>query len=172
MNKILILTLSLLFISCSVAPRYSSNNASEKNTSSSKKPSRYTSSNSNKISAGVNSSTHNLNDHILEGISSWYGPNFHGKLTANGEIFDELGVTAAHKTLPLGTTVKVINLDNSKSVILRITDRGPYVGDRILDCSKGAAIKLGFKDLGTANVMVEVLEWGDGVYMHRKTNGK
>ena len=83
-----------------------------------------------------------------------------------------MGVTAAHKTLPLGTTVKVINLDNDRSTILRINDRGPYVGDRVLDCSKGAAIKLGFKDLGTANVRIEVLEWGDGVYMHRKTNVK
>ena len=83
-----------------------------------------------------------------------------------------MGVTAAHKTLPLGTTVKVINLDNGRSVILRVNDRGPYVGDRVLDCSKGAAIKLGFKDLGTANVKIEVLEWGDGVYMHRETNVK
>ena len=104
--------------------------------------------------------------HKLKGISSWYGPNFHGKLTANGEVFDQYGVTAAHKTLPLGTVVRVTNLDNNKTTILRINDRGPYVGDRILDCSYGAALKLGFKDIGTANVLVKIIEIGDGVYMH------
>ena len=103
---------------------------------------------------------------IISGVSSWYGPNFHGKLTANGEVFDQYGVTAAHKTLPLGTVARVTNIDNGKSLILRINDRGPYVGDRILDCSYGAATKLGFKDLGTANVEVKIIELGDGVYMH------
>ena len=103
---------------------------------------------------------------VIRGVSSWYGPNFHGKLTANGEVYDQYGVTAAHKTLPLGTVARVTNIDNGKSTILRINDRGPYVGDRILDCSYGAAIKLGFKDLGTANVEIKIIELGDGVYMH------
>ena len=66
----------------------------------------------------------------------------------------------------MGTVARVTNIDNGKSVILRINDRGPYVGDRILDCSYGAAIKLGFKDLGTANVEIKIIESGDGVYMH------
>ena len=68
--------------------------------------------------------------------------------------------------MPLGTVVRVTNLDSEKSIILRINDRGPYVGNRILDCSYGAAIKLGFKDLGTASVKIEIIELGDGVYMH------
>ena len=169
MNKFLFLLSVLFLISCSVAPRYSSGSSKSNGNESSP---RYSSTGVKKKPTNSNLSTSNVKDHKLEGISSWYGPNFHGKLTANGEIYDELGVTAAHKTLPLGTTVKVINLDNDRSVILRVNDRGPYVGDRVLDCSKGAAIKLGFKDLGTANVKIEVLEWGDGVYMHRKTNVK
>ncbi len=101
----------------------------------------------------------------MTGVSSYYGKAFHGKLTANGEIFDMYGVTAAHKTLPLNTVVRVTNLDNSKSLIIRINDRGPYIDGRILDCSYGAAKKLGFIQQGTAKVKVEVIEWGDGEYM-------
>ena len=108
----------------------------------------------------------NKNSSELIGVSSWYGPNFHGKLTANGEVYDMYGVTAAHKTLTLGTVVRVTNLDNGKSLILRINDRGPYVDGRILDCSFGAAKKLGFHEQGTANVEIKIIEEGDGVYMH------
>jgi len=102
----------------------------------------------------------------LKGVSSWYGPNFHGKLTANGEVYDMYGVTAAHKTLPFNTVVRVKNEDNGKSLILRINDRGPYAKGRILDCSYGAAKKLGFDTIGTANVKIEIIELGDGEYMH------
>ncbi len=102
---------------------------------------------------------------ILNGISSYYGPKFHGKLTANGEIFDMYGLTAAHKTLPLNTIIRVKNLKNDKSLILRINDRGPYVGNRILDCSYGAAKKLDFVKEGTVEVRIEVIEWGDNKYM-------
>ena len=94
-----------------------------------------------------------------------YGPNFHGKLTANGEIFDMYGLTAAHKTLPLNTIIRVTNIDNNKSIILRINDRGPFIAGRMLDCSMGAAKKLGFYSLGTANVRLEVIDWGDNEYM-------
>lgn len=110
---------------------------------------------------------------VMKGISSFYGLNdgFHGKLTANGEIFDMYGLTAAHKTLPLNTIVRVTNLDKDKSLILRINDRGPYVGKRILDCSYGAATKLDFVNEGIAKVKVEVIEWGDNKYMkHRVEN--
>ena len=103
---------------------------------------------------------------IYKGISSYYGPQFHGKLTANGEIFDMYGVTAAHKTFPFNTITRVTNENNGKSHIIRINDRGPYVGNRILDCSFGAAKKLGFVGEGTAPVKIEIIEWGDGVYMH------
>ena len=82
------------------------------------------------------------------------------------------GVTAAHKTLPLGTVCRVTNLDNDKSLILRVNDRGPYVAGRILDCSYGAAKKLDFLMQGTTNVKIEVIEWGDGAYMHHRENKK
>ena len=159
MNKILGLTICLLLTSCSVSPRYSSSYSKSNKKATKNYGVKKTSKNNSKkndFKAGD----------IISGISSWYGPNFHGKLTANGEVYDQYGVTAAHKTMPLGTVVKVTNVDNGKSVILRINDRGPYVGNRILDCSYGAATKLGFKDLGTANVEIKIIELGDGVYMH------
>ena len=102
------------------------------------------------------------------GVSSHYGHNdgFHGKRTANGEIFNQYGLSAAHKTLPLNTWIRVTNLDRltKPSVKLKINDRGPYVGDRILDCSTGAAKRLGFFNQGTANVKIEVIKWGDNKY--------
>ena len=97
-------------------------------------------------------SSFNKSIKVYKGISSYYGPKFHGKLTANGEIFDMYGVTAAHKELPFNTTVRVTNENNGKSILIRINDRGPYVGNRILDCSFGAAKKLGFVGAGTAPV--------------------
>ena len=78
------------------------------------------------------------------------------------------GLTAAHKTLPLNTIVRVTNLENNKSLILRINDRGPFVKGRILDCSYGAALKLGFIGNGTTSVLVEVIEYGDDKYMKHK----
>ena len=100
------------------------------------------------------------------GISSYYGLNdgFDGNLTANGEVFDKDGISAAHKTLPLNSIVKVTNLKNGKSLTLRINDRGPYIGERILDCSYGAALKLDFVQEGTTEVKVKVVKWGDNVY--------
>jgi len=89
-------------------------------------------------------------------------------LTANGEVYDMYGLTAAHKTLPLNTIVRVTNLENEKSLILRINDRGPYVKGRMLDCSYGAALKLGFIGNGTTKVKVEVIELGDDKYMKHK----
>ncbi len=104
----------------------------------------------------------------MTGVSSFYAEDFHGKLTANGEVYDMYGLTAAHKTLPLNTIVRVTNLENNKSLILRINDRGPYVKGRILDCSYGAAKKLGFVNNGTAKVKIEVIEWGDNQYMKHR----
>ena len=92
------------------------------------------------------------------GIASWYGPKFHGKLTANGEIYNQYALTAAHKTLPLPSAVKVTNLQNNKSVILRINDRGPFVNDRIIDLSSKAADVLGLKKNGTGLVRVILLK--------------
>ena len=104
----------------------------------------------------------------MVGISSFYAEDFHGKLTANGEIYDMYGLTAAHKTLPLNTVARVTNLENGKSLILRINDRGPYIQGRMLDCSYGAAKKLDFVQQGKTKVQVDVIEWGDGKYMHHR----
>ncbi len=93
----------------------------------------------------------------FSGIASWYGEKFHGKLTANGEIFNKNIVSAAHKTLPLPSMVRVSNLDNGKVLNIRINDRGPYVHGRIIDLSEKAAELLGFKELGTARVNVKIL---------------
>ena len=140
MSKItIILSIILFFFSCLPSPRYTVENVSldrrdTKNT--------------------------------FYGVSSFYGLNdgFDGNLTANGEVYDKDGISAAHKTLPLNSLVKVTNLENGKSVTLRINDRGPYIKGRILDCSYGAAKKLDFVNQGTTEVKVEVIKWGDNVY--------
>ena len=91
------------------------------------------------------------------GIASWYGPQFHGKQTANGEIFDQNAMTAAHPTLPMPTIARVTNLENGRSVIVRINDRGPFAAGREIDMSKRAAEELGFMMKGTAKVRVEYI---------------
>lgn len=93
----------------------------------------------------------------ISGIASWYGPGFHGRLTANGERYDMHGMTAAHKTLKFGTVVEVTNTTNGKSVTVRINDRGPYIGGRVIDLSKSAAIALDMIGPGTAPVVIEVV---------------
>jgi peptidoglycan lytic transglycosylase len=90
-----------------------------------------------------------------EGIASWYGPDFHGRLTANGEIFDMHGISAAHPTMPLPSYARVTNLDNGRSIIVRVNDRGPYARNRIIDVSIGAANALHFYGDGLAHVRVE-----------------
>ncbi len=91
------------------------------------------------------------------GIGSWYGEEFAGRLTANGEIFDPDMVTAAHKTLPMPSVVRVTNLDNGKSLVVRINDRGPFVAGRVIDLSREAARLIGYRDQGIARVRVQVL---------------
>ena len=91
------------------------------------------------------------------GIASWYGPKFHGRRTANGEIFDMNLLTAAHPTLPMPVRARVTNLENSKSIIVRINDRGPFAKDREIDLSRKAAEVLGFRDKGTTRVRVQYL---------------
>jgi len=94
---------------------------------------------------------------VQRGKASWYGKKFHGRKTANGEIYDMYGISAAHKTLPLGTYVRVHNLENDRKMDLRINDRGPFVRDRIIDLSYGAANKLGVVGPGTADVRIVAL---------------
>ena len=95
------------------------------------------------------------NNYNETGVASWYGKKFHKKATANGEVFDMYKVSAAHKTLPMPSRVRVTNLENNKSMILRVNDRGPFVKNRIIDLSMRAAEILGFKEQGTAQVRVE-----------------
>jgi rare lipoprotein A len=92
------------------------------------------------------------------GTASWYGPGFNGKKTASGKRFDQNKLTAAHRSLPLDTVVKVTNLDNGKAVKVEINDRGPYSGKRVIDLSRAAARKLDMTDDGTARVRIEVAE--------------
>lgn len=92
------------------------------------------------------------------GMASWYGKDFHNKKTANGETYDMRAITAAHRTLPLPSIVRVTNLENGRSIIARVNDRGPYVKNRIIDLSEKGAELLGYKMQGTAKVKVEILE--------------
>ena len=142
--------ISLLSISCSNSPRYRTGSLPEKK-------------------GQIPLATKGKHAKVLYGVSSYYGEDFHGKLTANGEVYDMYGVTAAHKTLPLNTVARVTNMENDKSIILRINDRGPYVAGRILDCSYGAAKKLGFVIQGTTKVKIEIIEFGDNKYMKHKS---
>jgi rare lipoprotein A len=95
--------------------------------------------------------------YVETGISSWYGPKFHGKKTANGETYDMNALTAAHRTLPLPSVVRVINLKNGRSLHLRVNDRGPFARGRIIDVSRRASQLLGFQRAGTARVRVEIV---------------
>ncbi len=98
---------------------------------------------------------------IQDGIASWYGPKFHGKTTANGERYNMNGLTAAHKTLPFNTVVRVENVKNGRAVDVRINDRGPFVGNRIIDLSRRAAEEVDMIGSGTAEVRIFLLKDGD-----------
>lgn len=93
----------------------------------------------------------------LTGLASWYGPRHQGRLTASGDPFDMHALTAAHRTLPFGTQVRVTNLENGRVVVVRITDRGPYTRDRVIDVSYAAAMALGLVERGVARVRLQVL---------------
>jgi len=99
---------------------------------------------------------------VQSGVASWYGRDFHGKKTSNGEVYDMNGLTAAHKTLPLGVYVKVQNTENGREAVVRVNDRGPFVKDRVIDLSYAAAKKLGVDRAGTARVRVEALGYREG----------
>ena len=100
------------------------------------------------------------------GIASWYGEKFHGHKTSNGEVFDMYKVSAANKSLPIPSFLRVTNLDNNRSLVVRVNDRGPFHGDRIVDLSYAAALKLGYADRGTARVQLEAII-PDGVVVDR-----
>lgn len=96
--------------------------------------------------------------YTAEGLASWYGTKFHGHKTSNGEVYDMYKMTAAHKTLPLPTYLKVTNLDNGRTAIVRVNDRGPFHGNRLIDLSYAAASKLGYLHKGTAHVRIEAID--------------
>lgn len=112
---------------------------------------------------------HHNPDYDEVGIASWYGPGFHGNKTANGEIYDQNALTAAHPTLPMPVLVRVTNLENGRSLVLRVNDRGPFVGGRIIDVSRRAAERLGFWRQGTAWVRVKYLSGGPGSQPAKQT---
>jgi rare lipoprotein A len=97
----------------------------------------------------------NLSGYSRTGLASWYGAAFHGRLTANGEVFDRHAIAAAHTTMPLPSYARVTNLENRRSIIVRVNDRGPYHANRLLDVSEGVAEALEFKRMGTARVQVD-----------------
>ncbi|MFP3940388.1 MAG: septal ring lytic transglycosylase RlpA family protein [Thermoanaerobaculia bacterium] len=112
------------------------------------------------VVACISTSGHPDGEVLERGVASWYGPDFHGRTTANGERYDMHGLTAAHRTLPFGTELLVRNLDNGRTCRVRVNDRGPFVRNRILDLSYGAARELGMVGPGTARVELVLL--GDG----------
>ncbi len=137
-RKLLYLFAILLFVaSCTPSPRFSDRSYSK--TRSSKQPKKF------KVGQ------------TWTGKASWYGPNFHGKKCANGEVFNMNGISAAHKELPFGTILKVTNLGNGRSCNVRINDRGPFIRGRMLDLSKGAAKKLGSLGDGVIEVKVKIV---------------
>ena len=158
MKIISLVIILILTFGCTPSPRYKSGASHEAKKNNSKKvvftkPSK-------KIP------NYDKSKKTIKGVASFYGLNdgFHGQLTANGEVFDMNAMTAAHKTLPLGSFVRVTNLENDKTVTVRINDRGPYVVGRILDCSYGVARDLDFVNQGTATVRIDVIEFGDNKY--------
>jgi rare lipoprotein A len=95
---------------------------------------------------------------VQTGTASWYGKDLHGKKTASGELFDMYGLSAAHRTLPFGSMIRVTNLGNNKNIAVRVNDRGPFIKSRVIDLSYGAARELGFAAEGTAQVVIERLD--------------
>jgi rare lipoprotein A len=102
----------------------------------------------------------------LEGLASWYGGKFHGRLTSSGEVFDTNTMTAAHKTLPFGTMVKVTNLENGKSAVVKINDRGPFVEGRIIDLSRAAAEEIGMVGSGVARVSLTIVAFATNAELY------
>ena len=110
--------------------------------------------------AGGYSSTQSNDEYELEGIASYYAHDFHGRRPANGEQYDMHALTAAHKSLPFGSVVRVVNLENNRSTEVRINDRGPFKDGRVIDVSLRAAMELGLVTNGTARVRLEILQLG------------
>ena len=151
---IILLTASTLFTGCSQKRHMAKKPSASKYTSAARHKSTMR---SYKVLGKRYHPTYVKVGQVQKGISSWYGPNFHGKYTSNGEVYNMHARTAAHKTWPMDTMVKVNNLQNGKSTIVRINDRGPFVRGRVIDCSYTAGKEIGLDRMGIAKVSVEVL---------------
>ncbi len=114
------------------------------------------------ISVLIALTSYSQQNFFQRGMASYYADKFEGRITASGEIYTQTKLTAAHQELPFGTFVKVTNLDNGNSVVVLVNDRGPYIGNRIIDISKKAAVKLDFVEKGLTEVSIEVVEQGNG----------
>lgn len=153
----LLLIFTIVFVSsCAVKPKYRSNPAYPAVKIPDKKPSiKFEVPDELKKAKSLKTFT---------GKASWYGEPFHGRKTANGEVYDMYKSSAAHKDLPTGTWIRVTNLKNNKQIITRINDRGPFIKGRILDLSYGAALAIDMIVDGVADIKLEVLKYGDGKY--------
>lgn len=153
MKKIIALFFIVILISCSSSPRFYTRNSEEYENN--KK--RILNSNKSKVDT-----LYNLSNSVetITGFASFYADAFDGKMTANGEIYNMYELTAAHKTYPFNTIIRVVNLANNKTVIIRINDRGPVPENRIIDLSLGAAIHLEMEKTGIQEVRLEIIEWG------------
>ncbi len=149
---------------CSSVPRFTSNrNSPQKNDSETKHKTQYTTD----VNASENEYNSYSNNTVLEtaiGVASFYSDKYNGRITADGEVYNMYDLTAAHKTYPFGTIVKVTNILNKKNTIVRINDRLPDFNGRIIDLSYGTAEKLGMISSGITEVKLEVLKWGDNKY--------
>jgi rare lipoprotein A len=101
-----------------------------------------------------------IKEYTAEGLASWYGPGFHGRKTANGEVYDQYAISAAHKSLPLPCYIHVTNLENGRTLVVRVNDRGPFVDDRLLDLSYGAAARLGIVEHGVVRIKIDLINAG------------
>lgn len=149
---LLFISITLFLLNCASSPRYHSGNVRPQ-----KKSTRTTVPKKQKSAALM---TIKRNKRAIL-MSSYYGPKFHGKPTASGEIFDMNGNTAAHKELPLGTILNVTYLKTGRSVIVKVNDRGPFIPGRDLDLSYGAAKKIGLVSDGVGEVKITVIKWGE-----------
>ncbi len=154
-----LLLLPIIFAGCGPSPKFTASQKPEEKNDNTETKIRY----KNVPEIEVNDSVFGDDFKPLEtvtGTASYYADEFNGKITYNGEVYDMHGLTAAHPTYPMETMIRVTNLLNNRSVILRINDRMPYYPDRIIDLSLGAAVELDMVEIGLADVMIEVIEWG------------
>ncbi len=155
-DAVICFVIACVFIGCTSTPRFAERNGNSHKETSSKESEPAPSAQPERTSSDKPLLT-------LEGIASYYADDFNGKQTSNGENFDMNSFTAAHRTFPFGTKIRVTNLENSKTVIVRVNDRGPYKEGRMIDLSRGAAQAIDLVRTGTARVRLEVLEWGKGI---------